>query len=302
VAYARCVRLLIVALAAGCSSVEVQMEDLGPTGLLGLPENGIQIASEPYELGPGEERTRCFYQNVVNAEPIDVVRFKTAQRRGQHHFNIFASDLDKPDGFGRCPTNEELFIGARPIVDGSGSSVDYAFPKDMALRLEENVLLIFQLHSINTTPEPLMQQFVLNLHLSPAPAKTLVDIYGFTNFAIEIPPHSTKIETKDCVLYDRIGLLSMSSHFHQRGTLATADYIAKDGDRSQRLYENVSWDDPDVVFFEDAIRIEPGDTIRFACHYDNSEEVTVTYGPSVQDEMCFVFGYYFPKVGLIPCF
>jgi hypothetical protein len=294
-------RRLALLLFFGCSSAESEV-DLGPTGLLALPEHGIQIASEAYDLGAGEERTRCFYRNVENEETFDVVRFQTAQRTGQHHFNIFASDLDKPDGFGPCPTNEELFVGARPIVDGSSASVDYSFPEGMAFRLDEGVLLIFQLHSINTTAEPMTQQFVLNLHRSLEPAKTLVDIYGFTNFAIEIPPRSTKVETKDCVLYDQIGLLSMSSHFHQRGTLATADYVSQDGGGIVRLYENVSWDDPEVLFFEDSVRINPGDTIRFSCHYENREDLTIGYGPSVQDEMCFVFGYYFPKVGLIPCF
>jgi hypothetical protein len=294
-------RWFAVVVLAACGAAP-EIEDLGPTGLLALPERGMQIASEPYELGPGDERTRCYHHNVRNAAPIEVVRFQTAQRKGQHHFNIFASDLEKDDGFGPCPTNEELFVGARPIVDGSSSSVDYSFPADFALPLDENVLLIFQLHSINTSVEPLVQQFVLNLHTAETPAKTLVDIYGFTNFGIEIPPRSSDVETKDCVLYDSIGLLSMSSHFHQRGTLATADYISSDGARIVRLYENVSWDDPEVVFFDDPVRIVPGDTIRFACHYDNQEDVAVTYGPSVEDEMCFVFGYYFPKVGLIPCF
>jgi hypothetical protein len=285
-------RWILLSTLFGCSSGE----------LLAPPAHGLQLASEPFELAPGDEITRCFYVNLANEAPIDVERFETAQLRGQHHFNIFVSDLDKPDGYGACPTNEELFVGARPILDGSASSVDYAFPGDMALRLERHSLLIFQLHSINFTERALSQQFQLNLHTKIAPAQTLVDIYGFTNFGIEIPPNSSKVETKDCVLYDQIGLLSISSHFHQRGKLATADFVSKDGSRIERIYENERWDDPKVLFFDEALRIDPGDTIRFACHYDNEEDVTVTYGPSVQDEMCFVFGYYFPKVGLIPCF
>ena len=63
-----------------------------------------------------------------------------------------------------------------PIVDGSASSVDYAFPPGMALQLDANVLLIFQLHSINTTSEAADQQFVLNLHQSTAPARTLIEL------------------------------------------------------------------------------------------------------------------------------
>lgn len=276
--------------------------DLGPTGLLALPESGLQLASEPYELASGKERTRCYYVNLNNEEPLDVVRFETNQRVGQHHFNIFASDLEFEDGWQRCPNNEELFVGARPIVDGSASGVDYAFPPGMAYRLKKQSLLIFQLHSINISEGPLTQQFVLNLHVAEEPARTLVDIYGFTNFGIEIPPNSEKTETKDCTIYDSIGLISMSSHFHERGKRATAEILRQDESDAQLLYENTKWDDPDVKVFEDPIRISEGDTIRFSCHYRNDDDVEVRYGPSARDEMCFVFGYYFPKVGLIPCF
>jgi hypothetical protein len=290
------VRVLAL-LAAACSPVE----DLGPTGLMALPERGMQLASEPVMLEPGKETTRCYYANLRNPSPIDVARFQTAQRTGQHHFNIFASDLTFDDGFQRCPTNEELFVGARPIVDGSGGSVDYPFPGGMAYRLEPNTLLIFQLHWINPTASPAEQQFVLNLHTPPEPPKTLVDIYGFTNFRIDIPPNEAKVETKECAVYDSIGLLTMSAHFHARGTLATAELIPAAG-APRSLYETRSWDDPDVVVFPEAVRVIEGDRIRFACHYENREDRRVTYGPSSDDEMCFVFGYYFPKVGLIPCF
>lgn len=293
----------VVCAACGAPAEEAEAPvDLGPTGLLALPEHGMQLPSEPYDLDSGKERTRCYYVNLNNEAPLDVVRFETAQRPGQHHFNIFASDLEFEDGWQRCPNNEELFVGARPIVDGSASAVSYGFPPGMAYRLKENTVLVFQLHSINTTPAPLSQQFVLNLHVAEAPARTLVDIYGFTNFGIEIPPNSEKTETKDCPIYDSIGLLTMSSHFHQRGKRATAELLRKDASAPKLLYENTSWDDPTVTQFEDAIRVGEGDTIRFSCHYQNDDPVEVRYGPSATDEMCFVFGYYFPKVGLIPCF
>src|SRR5262245_50105437 len=91
----------------------------GTGELIMPPDVGMQLASEEVVLESGHEETRCWYVNLRNTEPIDVVRLETAQRLGQHHFNIFASNLDKPDGWGRCPTNEELFVGARPIIDGS---------------------------------------------------------------------------------------------------------------------------------------------------------------------------------------
>jgi hypothetical protein len=274
--------------------------DLGPTGLLAVPEHGRQLTSEPYDLEPGREVTRCYHVNLGNEEVLEVARFETNQRPGQHHFNIFMSDLEREDGWGRCPDSIELFVGARPIVDGSAGAVSYAFPDGMAFPLPKSTLLILQLHSINTTPEPLEQQFVMNLHTRETPASTHVDIFGFTTFEIELPPKQTTTIRKDCPIYDPIGLLSVTSHFHARGDLATAE-IVTDGASSGIFYRNERWDDPEVMFFEDPMRVGNGDVFRFECTYTNDDDFTVRYGPSADDEMCFVFGYYFPKQGLIPC-
>lgn len=268
--------------------------------LLDPPEHGRQVLSEAFVLEPGEETTRCFHVNLGNAEELEVVRFETNQRPGQHHFNIFMSDLEREDGFGPCPDEFELFVGARPIVDGSAGAVDYTFPEGMAFPLPANTLIIMQLHWINVTDAPAEQQFALNLHTAVEPIATHVDIYGFTTLQITLPPKQRTKITKDCPMRDNIGLLSMSSHFHQRGVLAETHVMR--GDAMDHVYSNERWDDPEVEFFDSPIPIKNGDVIRFECTYENRDDFTVEYGPSAKDEMCFVFGYYFPKKGLIPCF
>lgn len=285
---------LLAATAFACSGE-------APSTAFEPPERGVQVVSEAYDLAPGDEKTRCYYHNLRNEAPLEVVRFETNQRPGQHHFNIFMSDLEREDGFGPCPDEVELFVGARPIVDGSSGAVDYRFPEGMAFPLPEDTLIIMQLHSINATEAPAEQQFFLNLHTAESPARTHVDIYGFTTFEIELPPKATTTITKACAIRDTIGLLSMSSHFHERGKLATAEIIDAEGS-ARKVYSNDRWDDPEVEFFDAPIRVTNGDTVRFHCTYENRDDHIVTYGGSATDEMCFVFGYYFPKVGLIPCF
>ncbi len=289
------VSIFAVALLSACGGSVA-----GYDGLLEPPERGVQLLSEPFVLDAGQERTRCYHLNMNNAEVLEVVRFQTNQRPGQHHFNIFMSDLEREDGFGPCPDEFELFVGARPIVDGSSGAVDYRFPDGMAFPLPANTLIIMQLHWINVTDAPAEQQFALNLYTADEPARTHVDLYGFTTLEITLPPNERTTIQKDCTIRDTIGLLSMSSHFHQRGVLATTQVI-RDG-RSEQVYSNDRWDDPEVEFFDDPIPVTNGDVVRFECTYDNADDFTVEYGPSASDEMCFVFGYYFPKKGLIPCF
>lgn len=280
----------------------VEDTDQGPTGLLAVPRYGVQVATEPLMMAPGREVTHCYHVNLHNPEPIDVVRFQTAGRAGLHHFNVFASTLDRADGWGPCPNSVDLFVGARPILDGSGSAVDYRFPDGLALRLEPNTLIIVQAHFINASTAPLMAQFVTSFHRSPSPATQLVDVYGFTTFDITLPPRKQTTITKDCLMSDRIHLLTMSTHFHARGIRATGSLIRRDSTSPMQLYETESWSEPRVLKFAPAMYVTEGDTIRFECAYDNKGDTTVRYGPSANDEMCFLFGYYYPKVGLIPCF
>jgi hypothetical protein len=277
--------------------------DLGPTGLLGLPDHGIQLATDPFDLDPGQETTRCWNVNLKNASPLEVERFQTAERHGLHHFNVFAATLTRDDGFGACPDTMEFFVGARPIVDGSGSSVDYPFPDGLALEIAPNTLVMMQLHFINSTQEKATMQFVLNLQTAPDGAtREPVDIYGFTTFDITLPPHQVTTVTKDCTMQDHIRMLTMSSHFHARGIQSTAE-IVHPGMDPIPVYQTSSWSEPAVVNFDQqGMFVGVGDIVRFHCTYDNEGDTTVYYGVSAKDEMCFLFGYYYPKVGLIPCF
>lgn len=272
-----------------------------PTGLLAEPHVGLQLATEPYELSPGREDGPCWYVNLNNEEALDVVRMQTASHPILHHFNIFSSTLEKEDGWGRCPDSIELFVGARPIIDGSGAAVDYVFPEGIAVRLEPKTLIIFQLHSINTATEPKPQQFVLNLHTEPGVDHTLADIYGFTNLGLELPPEQVSAHPKDCNIEQGMWVMTMSSHMHARAIEAKAELI-RGGGAPELLYRTERWDDPEVKTFDPPRYFDVGDVVRFSCTYDNKDARVVKYGPDADDEMCFVFGYYYPKQGLVPCF
>jgi hypothetical protein len=295
-----------LALVAACGGTEpptVQTpppEGPNPTGLLAEPVTGRQIVTEARTVAPGRETTYCWYINLDNDEPIDVVRFNTAHEGGLHHFNVFASTLEREDGFDACPDSIELFVGARPIVDGSGRAVDYVFPGNVAFRLEPKTLLIFQLHYINTTTEPQETRYLLNLHTRPGVEPVLADIYGFTNLGIEIPARSQAELTTECRIDDEMMLLSMSAHFHARGTESRTELRRKNGS-AEMLYRTVRWDDPDVVMFDPPVRVAVDDVIAFTCAYDNPTDDVIRYGPRASDEMCFTFGYYYPRRGLLPC-
>jgi hypothetical protein len=42
--------------------------------------------------------------------------------------------------------------------------------------------------------------------------------------------------------------------------------------------------------------IKPGDTVKTNCIWENPTDRTVTYGENTEDEMCYSFTMYYPKI------
>lgn len=276
-------------------------ETPNPTGLLPEPAQGQQLVIPLHDVPAASERTRCYHINLHNPAPIDVVKIETATMVGLHHFNVFVSTLTREDGWGPCPGSLDLFGGARPIVDGSSAGVSYPFPPGVAFRIEPETLLIFQLHELNVATTAKPQSFVLNLHTDGAADHVLADIYGFTNLDLHLPPKQRTVQSKDCNIDNQMIVLSMSTHFHARGIEADSVIVRKGDTAETPLYRTQRWDNPEVLQFSPTVVFDVGDVVRFRCTYQNDDDFEVTYGGSATDEMCFLFGYYYPKVGLIPC-
>jgi len=293
--------IALSALACGAEPIDPAPVTANPTGLLAEPASGRQVVTESRTIAAGREQTYCYYVDLHADAPIDVVAFETAHAGPLHHFNVFASTLERPEGFAACPDSIDLFVGARPILDGSGSDVRYVFPGDVAFRLEPGTRLIFQLHWINATPAPQESKYVVNLVTRPELVDpVLADVYGFSHFGLEIPAHSKATFEKGCRVDDPMRILSMSAHFHARGTEAVGVVQRKSGE-NERVYSTDRWDDPLVASFDPPLTVSPDDVLSFSCAYDTRADHVVKYGPKADDEMCFMFGYYTPRRGLWPC-
>ncbi len=45
------------------------------------------------------------------------------------------------------------------------------------------------------------------------------------------------------------------------------------------------------------LKIMPGENVSFECEYQNDLDHTVTFGDTTKDEMCNIFGFYYPTTG-----
>jgi hypothetical protein len=121
----------------------------------------------------------------------------------------------------------------------------------------------------------------------------------FYNDFITVPASSTATADMACPVTSEITVATAASHMHRRGTGYTATLL--DGDPIggakvvQKLYEGTEWEEPVSRVFSPALTMKPGQWIRWACDYKNTESRDVAQGQQTTDEMCMFVGAYWPR-------
>ena len=89
------------------------------------------------------------------------------------------------------------------------------------------------------------------------------------------------------------------------------------GGEMRKIYETFNWEDPGNAAFADRIEnpsmddlaagewgaesgyvhVKAGDVVSFQCEFDNPTDTTVTFGDTGSDQMCNIFGFYYPSDG-----
>ena len=145
-----------------------------------------------------------------------------------------------------------------------------------------------------------------------------MDMITWYQGVINVPPMSTGTSTpisKCRAPTDRyLGLVT--GHFHENGTRVTVWHEPQDGE-VRKIYETFNWEDPGNAVYSsrtdnpsmDAlsagewgaesgyIHVKAGDVVSFQCEFDNPTDTTVAFGDTGVDQMCNIFGFYYPTDG-----
>ncbi len=55
---------------------------------------------------------------------------------------------------------------------------------------------------------------------------------------------------------------------------------------------------PPITAFDPPLEFDSGEGLRWTCTYENPTTNAVAFGLSAEDEMCFLWGYYYPGPGI----
>jgi len=265
------------------------------------PANGVQLHIPPFQVAAHSEREMCrFMKAPANADGT-IVKIHMVARKNIHHAFVMAVGSDIPDGEVPCfgipdeamqgvDIPEPLFASSTEVPD---EKVD--FPSGVGIALKAGEQLIFDYHYVNPTAQPITGEIYLNLDFAPAGAQLQpAKVYVFGNMGgIDIPAHGTESLTTTCTFPNDTHVVSVTPHMHQLGV--GFKIMRYDGTQpTDTLYQTDTWDDPKTEIFDPVLDMKAGEGLTFTCDWDNTTDKAVGFGQTSKDEMCFVFGYYYP--------
>jgi len=172
-------------------------------------------------------------------------------------------------------------------------------PDGVAYRLEAHQRIFLQLHYINVGEKPaeIVGSVELSLATDTTPKEAKSLFIGATNIMLAAgQPGSATYFGKPPTQSGAMRVFALTSHTHQLGILSTIERVSSAAAPAVTpLHESLDWAEPPLTQFSTPLLFDgsSGDGLRLTCRYMNTTARTVTFGTAADDEMCFMWLYYY---------
>jgi hypothetical protein len=278
----------------------------------GGPVTTYAPAFVPVMTMPGQEQTMCITFPLDNAAPVLVRRFSTNLTEGTHHIILYRAPTEKENLTPTpCMGLSGLLTGSHPIFIAQQKHSELLMPtsedgKPVALQLDAHEMVRMEMHFINTTPAPItvtgsISMDTLDAASTPPDAWVRSDLAFWGTAKINIPAHSkgdTGVKFQPALPDSHT--FALTTHQHHLGTSMKVWMGTSATDPAMTLLVNgTSWSDPPLKQYSPPLSFPAGSGLGMAyeCQWDNPGDTAVKFGESANDEMCFLWHYYFPGKG-----
>ncbi len=262
-----------------------------PEALPCTPDTFIHPGS-PYAAPASKEEYVCYGFDVTTTSKRHVIALAPAidNKAVVHHLLLYktaeaVSPTPTPCGGGG---QGELVTGWAP---GVGNLI---LPPEAGYPEEGTTHYMMQIHYNNVSGTAVQNdasgyKLCTTETLRPNDAGVLA--FGSVNFSI--PARSTLALTCDYTFTSPlIHTFVAQPHMHLRGrAMSTINTTT-----SNTIVDSPNFDFQTQYLHESKFDIKPGDVIRNTCTWANETDQPVTFGPTTEDEMCFDFVSYWPRI------
>lgn len=176
------------------------------------------------------------------------------------------------------------------------------FPQEAGMPLEGTKHYMMQMHYSNLTAldgQTDLSGFDLctttNLRANDA------DILAFGTLSINVPAHTAVDRTCDLTVPNvipEINVFYAMPHMHKIGTVISGTVTHGAGGDVYQLASRNPWSFDDQYWDKVATTIGPGDKVSVRCAWNNTTTQDVKFGEKTEDEMCYMFAAYWPRISL----
>ena len=260
-------------------------------------------------MAPGQETTKCVVKRLSNVTPIIINKIRTTLAPGSHHMIVYKSnDTDeKPTPFNCTPFAESIFGGGAPLMITEISEETLEFPPGVGIQLEANQMIRLEAHYLNYYPDTITAHGDVEFFTADSgEISDLADFMFYGTVDINIPGDGVPYDSGWSWLpvHDDVNVFAITGHTHQWGTNVEITKSTSAGDEGTWLYPGEKpfvWSEAPVVNFDPPVTFGANDGFRFRCTWENNSGSSVGFGESANQEMCFLWAYYYPSKGYTIC-
>jgi hypothetical protein len=278
----------------------------------GAPVTTYETSIGPLPIMPGDEYVNCIVVPLDNDEGGFVRRFRADLSPGTHHMIVYKSNETTPQPTPTpCQSFAGLLEGETPLFIAQQPTAELVFPSDatgtpVGFQVDPHQMLRLELHYINTTSSPLEVTGKASMDTIPLTTSVVQSSIAFWGTdKILIPPDGSF----DTGTLFQIGIpgtktFALTTHQHHLGTQMRVWYATGPTDDQQApVADSMSWSNPPLVIFDPPLNFPSSGDMGFAydCHWVNPTSSEVTFGEGFNNEMCFLWHYYFPSQGFQLC-
>jgi hypothetical protein len=275
---------------------------------------GIQVAT-------GGENVQCITFRLDNADAFYARRFATTLTQGTHHMILYKSSAtvenktptDCPSLGGFLQGDDHPVFIAQQLMSTLELPTDTDANRPVALKMDAHQMVKLELHYFNTTGSALTVSGDIQLDTIPIESSvTEADLAFWGDENIQIPAHGefdTGTQFQHGIPDTKT--FAVTTHQHHLGTEMRIWFgTGTDAANGKPIDDNLSWSNPALVILDPPVKFGPApmgevispDGFAYDCHWVNPTSSPVMFGESVNDEMCFLWHYYYPSHGFQVCF
>ena len=214
-----------------------------------------------------------------------------------HHVTLLEADRAVSPAPAAC--EPEAMASWRPLYGWAPGAADLELPPQAGLALEPGSHYVVQLHFANPSRSAVVDSSGFDLCSTEKLRPNDADVMAFGTMEITVPARGSL--ARDCSVPvppegATTHLFAAFPHMHKLGTSISTVVHPGGAGAPVDLGTVPAWDLGNQTWLPLDYTLRPGDVVQSKCSWRNPTDHGVGYGPTADDEMCFSYVMYFPKI------